>query len=688
MRHTGTNKKAHIITKKAGVKFFALAFLLLTALETAAQNDTVINRTVDEIVVKAEKKRNVSVNSTGRITLSAPAMKNMPRVLGEADPLKYILMLPGAGTSSDYASGISVQGCDYSQTFIGIDGVPVFFPYHLFGIFSVCNPTHFSDVIFEKSIHETSFENRLGGLIDLKPKQHKVKRLSGDFNAGMLASSFTLEIPCGKKISAFLSSRISYISLFYSPLLNTLDGEIKYNFQDMNFTGVYRINYYNKLVFNAFYDNDDFLIKETGSIGLSLSWQNRLFSASWQHEGAADTKLTAFYSGFNSCLDLTMAKNKISVPSEISASGLKFVSDYPFFHDKCILKSGGSLAYYTLCPQGVDSDFGGRINPDTKDYEGSAFCQNEYNLGGNLSFVLGMKYSAFKTENTCFQNFAPLFTVNFNALGCEFSAHFAVYTQYLHQIGFSDVGLSTNSWIEISKKLPPQKSNAFSLCCLKEFDGGKYVVQAEGYYKKVSGQCEFFGNIFDLFSTEYSAENYIEHGEGYNTGIDLLVNKNAGNFFGNLGYSAGLSRRKFTQFYDGYLPSSNEILQTIKVDANYKAGRKWLLSAVFNYSSGRPVTPIKYVYMIGEKLIAEYGRHNSARLKDYHRLDISASYKFPGRRNGRFLNSINLTVINVYGKENTELRYYKLSLETNKILYREKTSVFRFMPSLSYSVHF
>ena len=84
--------------------------------------------------------------------------------------------------------------------------------------------------------------------------------------------------------------------------------------------------------------------------------------------------------------------------------------------------------------------------------------------------------------------------------------------------------------------------------------------------------------------------------------------------------------------------------------------------------------------MIGEKLIAEYGRHNSARLKDYHRLDISASYKFPGRRNGRFLNSINLTVINVYGKENTELRYYKLSLETNKILYREKTSVFRFMP--------
>ena len=69
MRHTGTNKKAHIITKKAGVKFFSLAFLLLTALETAAQNDTVIDRTVDEIVVKAEKKRNVSVNSTGRITL-------------------------------------------------------------------------------------------------------------------------------------------------------------------------------------------------------------------------------------------------------------------------------------------------------------------------------------------------------------------------------------------------------------------------------------------------------------------------------------------------------------------------------------------------------------------------------------------------------------------------------------------
>ncbi len=673
---------------KAGAKCFALAFLLFCTLVSNAQNDTIINRTVDAIIVKAEKKRNVSVNSNGRITLSAPAMKNMPRVLGEADPLKYILMLPGAGTSSDYASGISIQGCDYSQTFIGIDGAPVFFPYHLFGIFSVCNPTHFSDVVFEKSIHETDFDNRIGGLINLQPKQRIAKRFSGDFNVGMLASSFALEIPCGKRFSAYLSSRVSYISLFYAPLLNSLDGNLKYNFQDVNFTGVYQINYFNKLVFNAFYDNDDFGIKETGSIGLNLEWQNRLFSASWQHEGNANLKLSALYSGFDSRLDLTMAKNKIEVPSNISVAGAKIVIDYPLLNDKCVLKTGGALMYYTLCPQGVDSDFGGKINPDTKDFEGVAFLQTDFKLTEKLSLIVGAKYSGFRTEYAYFQHFAPLATININVLGCEFSAHYSMYTQYLHQIGFSDVGLSTNSWIEVSNKLPPQKSNAFSLCCLKELFNGKYVFQAEGYYKQVNGQCEFFGNIFDLFSTDYSAENYIETGKGYNTGVDLMINKSGGIIYGNVGYSAGLSQRKFVQFYDGYLPSTNEILQTVKADLNCKVGQKWLLSAVFSYSSGRPVTPIKYVYMIGENLIAEYGRHNSARLNDYHRLDISASYKFQGRRNSRLLNSINLTFINVYGKENTELRYYKFVLEKNRIEHREKTSVFRFMPSLSYSLHF
>ncbi|MBO4373115.1 MAG: hypothetical protein J5826_09305 [Bacteroidales bacterium] len=250
------------------------------------------------------------------------------------------------------------------------------------------------------------------------------------------------------------------------------------------------------------------------------------------------------------------------------------------------------------------------------------------------------------------------------------------------------MGLATNSWIAANESLPPQKAHSFSLNCLKDFAAGSYQLQCETYYKKVLSQSEFFGNIFDLFSKNYRAEDYTGTGKGYNTGIDIIFKKNGGTFSGYAGYALGLARRKFENYADEYLPSSNEMLHNAKVSLIVKIGQKWVLSSLFNYSYGRPVTPIKYVYMIGEKLIAEYGKHNSARMKDYHRLDFAATYRFQSRRHANVLHSINLSVMNVYGRRNTELSYYKFNRDKNQINYREKSSLFRYLPSLSYSVSF
>ncbi len=528
MKNTGINQFTTHNIIKAGAAYVALAFLLMYIPTANAQSDTIIEREVDEIVIKADKKHNISVNSSGRITLSTQQMTSTLRVLGESDPLKFVLMLPGAGTSSDYASGISVQGCDYSQTYIGLSGAPVFFPYHLFGIFSVCNPTHFSDVIFEKSIHNADFENRLGGLVELVPRQKPLKKITGDFNVGMLATSATVGVPCSKKLSVYASARVSYISLFYSSLLKAGEGEASYNFQDANLTAVYRHNFYNKLVFNAFYDNDDFGLHEIGSIALHLGWHNCTSSLTWEHEGNTDFKMCAFFSGFRSGLDLTMAKNKIDVPSQISTSGIKANIVRPLSDDKAVLRLGGSLSIYGLQPQGVDSDFGGKINPDTRSTETNLYAQTDFKLSNKASIAIGAKYSGFNTEKKYFQGLSPIFTINFNILGCEYSAHYSIYRQYLHQIGFSDVGLSTNSWIEASEKIAPQKSSSVSLCCIKNLHNDDISLQAEAYYKNVDNQSEFFGNIFDLFSNDYMAENYIETGNGYNAGVDVLIKKKHG----------------------------------------------------------------------------------------------------------------------------------------------------------------
>lgn len=52
---------------------------------------------------------------------------------------------------SDMGSGLSVDGADFSQTSFEIDGVPVYFPYRLGGVFSAFNTWHFQRVSFERS---------------------------------------------------------------------------------------------------------------------------------------------------------------------------------------------------------------------------------------------------------------------------------------------------------------------------------------------------------------------------------------------------------------------------------------------------------------------------------------------------------------------------------------------------------
>ena len=65
------------------------------------------------------------------------------RMFGEADFLNVIKRASNVAAVSDYASGISINGSDPSQTTFSIDDVPLFFPYRFGGVFSVFSTPQF-----------------------------------------------------------------------------------------------------------------------------------------------------------------------------------------------------------------------------------------------------------------------------------------------------------------------------------------------------------------------------------------------------------------------------------------------------------------------------------------------------------------------------------------------------------------
>ena len=91
--------------------------------------------TFDEVEVTAEKikrKNNIQpsmVNLSPRMLRAAPA-------LAEPDLFRTIQALPGVLTTSEFSTGLVIRGGNTDQNLILLDGVTVYNPSHLGGVFS------------------------------------------------------------------------------------------------------------------------------------------------------------------------------------------------------------------------------------------------------------------------------------------------------------------------------------------------------------------------------------------------------------------------------------------------------------------------------------------------------------------------------------------------------------------------
>lgn len=213
------------------------------------------------------------------------------------------------------------------------------------------------------------------------------------------------------------------------------------------------------------------------------------------------------------------------------------------------------------------------------------------------------------------------------------------------------------------------------------------MVSAEIYYTWVDSQSEFDSTILDLTENGYNPLDHILQPYGFNTGVNLELSDSYGPVDASVSYSWGMGKRRNSgqsAWWNALSSQGNKV----SVTALYHAGSHWDLNAVFSYAQGRVYTPVNAIYAIGANVALEYGLRNSSRLPDYHRLDIGATYKLQtgGRIPLRHL--VNISMINVYGRKNVESQTISFIKGTNQIYFRQFFSLYRFLPSISYTLIF
>ena len=206
---------------------------------------------LDEIVFEADIERinlrspQMSVNK-----LTSATIKKIPDVLGEADIIKSLILLPGVTSAGEGASGFNVRGGAADQNLILLDEAIVFNSSHLFGFFSVFNPDVIKDVKLYKGGIPARFGGRLSSVLDIYQKEGNSKDFNVTGGIGLISSRLLVEGPIEKEKSSFVvAGRASYAHLF----LPLFDNDNKAYFYDLNGKFNYRINDKNNIFLSTYY---------------------------------------------------------------------------------------------------------------------------------------------------------------------------------------------------------------------------------------------------------------------------------------------------------------------------------------------------------------------------------------------------------------------------------------------------
>ena len=646
--------------------------------DAGAQTDS-LYLSIDSTTVISQRHMSIlKTSADGVMKVDIVQLQSLPKILGNTDPMQFVRLLPGVQTNSECDAGVHILGCDNAHNEISIGGVPIYGANHLLGLFSVFNPSHFTQMDFS----ESSRSNRLGGMVTMNLPDTLEKNVCGDFTVGMMSSQGSLGFRLGKNSHLKLSARRSYLNLLYGSWLKVQDSDLGYGFGDYNLTYLYTPTGKDKLWFDFYCGNDRITLNERSfNMNLSVDWGNLATGLHWEHSGdAVWHKHTAFFSGFQSDVNVYQDGMQVQLPSYLSSAGYKGKMKWAGFEARAEATFYGSQPQYphligvfnstesvSSLQRGFESFLSAGYHLSLTDrlkvnatLGGSMFLNPEIRPRYALSPDVSMSYDMYRYG--------------------RLKASYGWRTQYIFQTGLSNVGLPLEFWILSGHYGEPQRSQSIDLSYDVNLFNGALAFSVAAYGKLLYNQIEYNGDILDLLLSEYDLQDKLLHGRGCNYGINFMLHKQSGNFTGWINYSLGRALRRFNHpDYRGVYPANHERIHDLNLVSSYQL-KKWNFSGTFLFASGLPFTAPRSFYISSGQIIADFGERNACRMRPYVRLDLSVTRTFI--KDDKQENGINFSVYNVLGRKNDIM--YKIRVRDNGFYFCSTSIPMQFMPSISY----
>lgn len=270
----------------------------------------------------------------------------------------------------------------------------------------------------------------------------------------------------------------------------------------------------------------------------------------------------------------------------------------------------------------------------------------------------------------------------------SFKGSWARTSQFLQQARISITGSPLDAWFTASPNVEPQRSNQFSLGVNALFFHEALQVSLEGFYKGNRNTMDFADNP-GLVMADPDREGLLRFGKSRSYGTELMLKLDLDRWNGWLAYTWSKAWYDIPELNNGNpYPSPLNHEHTVNFVLSYDFTKQWSASTEWVFYSGAPTTyPVGRYNFMGE-WIPVYSSRNEDRLPDYHRMDLSVTYRTPRRVAGkRGSAEWNLSLYNAYSRHNAwsiAFNYNREKKEAETL----KVYLFTIIPSISCNIKF
>ena len=670
---------------------------------------------IEGISVEAERSRaRERFERVGGATIRELSLVDVRAVpgLAEPDPIRALEVLPGVVSTSDFTAGFHVRGGAQDQNLILLDGMPIFSPFHLGGVFSAFN----ADMIDRVELHSGGFPAEHGGRVS-SVLQIESDAGSGDFSVDGAVSLLATRVAVGGGLGSSLANALGLANMRYRvsarrSYIDLLVGQVPYHLTDFQTilegwtTGGDRVTvtaYSGKDVFDlTSLDDEDFPLR------IDWDWGNDAIGARWTHprRGGGSLDVRANFSRYRTGLIFPdFADTRLS--SRIQQGQLKADLDVRP-RSRLSVQIGASAerqTYKNLFITG-GTEFGQGAG---NGWQLGSYVQTRWTEPSEWLVEVGLRADGYSPDpGGGLHEISPRLAVKRFIGSADIAIKLAAgrYTQFVHSMRDEELPLGLDFWVLAGERAPHTVSDQLQVG-IEGYQGTDWFWSLETYVRSFDGVV-----TFNTAENPNDDLDDISSGDGLSYGFDIMVRKERGSMTGWVAASFLKADRTFPDLQSAQ-PERPDISYSpifdrrVDVDLvlRYPAPWGWEGGLRWNLGTGTPYTRAIGSYRYYDATYVDerglewagagdsdpgnddnYGLvledRNSSRYPTYHRLDASFRRTFD-KGWGSLTPYINL--VNIYNRKN--VLFYFFEYDQDPAL-RSGVSMFPVLPTFGLEVRF